>query len=352
MAVAVTTFVALVGISDSFKKSAMAVYDAVGTDLVVVRAGGQERLNSALEHKLAGKLAQLPGVSEVAATLTDVISLEEYDVYAAGIQGFEPGSPLFGKLGIYEGHSLESGDQGKVLLGSILAANLGMSVGDEIVIYEDETFQVAGLYKSYNVLLDGVMVMLLEDLQRLMDRPGQVTGFGLTVDDPTNLAAIERTKQAVVDLDKSLKVMSVKDHVETLTQFQITQAMAWITAAIAVVIGAISVLNTMFVSVLDRRHEIGILRAIGWRRGRVVRMVLWESVAMSVGAAMAGSLVAVGLVRFLTRVSLVNGVIDGNVSWYIIAEGFLLAMVVGLVGAAYPAYRSACLRPTEALRHE
>ena len=130
------------------------------------------------------------------------------------------------------------------------------------------------------------------------------------------------------------------------------QAMAWMTALIALIIGAVGVLNTMIMSVFERTREIGILRAIGWRKSRVVRLILYESLLLSVVGAVVGIGSAVLLTHALTWWPLVNGIIRGDVAPIVMIQGFFIALAVGLLGGAYPAYRGAYLLPTEALRHE
>jgi putative ABC transport system permease protein len=126
--------------------------------------------------------------------------------------------------------------------------------------------------------------------------------------------------------------------------------MAWIVSAIAVFIGSIGVLNTMVMSVIERTREIGTLRAIGWKRHRVMRMILWESVILSVGGAILGVILAVLLMRALSNLSWTSGLIAGSTSPGVIFQGVAIAILVGVLGAIYPAYRAAGLSPMEALR--
>ena len=71
--------------------------------------------------------------------------------------------------------------------------------------------------------------------------------------------------------------------------------MSWITSAIAIIIGAVGMLNTMIMSVSERTREIGILRAIGWRKRRIVRMILVESVLLSLSGGLIGTIGGVGV---------------------------------------------------------
>jgi putative ABC transport system permease protein len=81
-------------------------------------------------------------------------------------------------------------------------------------------------------------------------------------------------------------------------------------------------------------------------------MILSESLLFSLIGAAIGTVGAVGLTKLLSSLPVASGVIEGTVPWRVIVEGWGLAMLVGLAGAAYPAYRSARLLPTAALRHD
>jgi putative ABC transport system permease protein len=135
-------------------------------------------------------------------------------------------------------------------------------------------------------------------------------------------------------------------------QFRAAEGMAWLTSAVALIVGAIGMLNTMAMSVFERTGELGLLRAVGWRKRRVIRMILAEAEVLSVSAAVLGTLAARLLTRFLANVGPTRGLIEGRFDPDVIARGFLVAVLLGLVGALYPALRAASLAPTEALRNQ
>jgi putative ABC transport system permease protein len=185
-----------------------------------------------------------------------------------------------------------------------------------------------------------------------MDRPGQVTGFSIVLQRADKAAPTDQVRTAIENLAKGLSAMPVAEHVNSLAEIRAARVMAWVTSAIALMVGATGVLNTMFMSVHERTSEIGILRAIGWRKWRVLWMVLAESLILSQMGAIAGSLIAIGLVKLLTRLPLTNGVIDGHVPFVVVAEGFLIALMVGLIGGLGAAWIAARMLPTAALRHD
>ena len=122
--------------------------------------------------------------------------------------------------------------------------------------------------------------------------------------------------------------------------------------ALGLLIGVIGMLNTMVMSVVERTQEIGILRAVGWPPGRVVRMILGESLLLGLAAAAVGTAGAVAVSYALTQFPQVNGFVEGGIAPTVVAEGLGITLAIGLLGGLYPAVRAARLLPTEAIRHD
>ncbi len=352
MAIAVGAVVSLVGISQGFQKSFLSIYSKRQVDLIVQRAGAKQRLLSELNTSLGDKIAAIPGVNQVNAGLIDMTSSPDLET-AMGIlvQGWPADCALFNHLEMLQGSRLVAGDDHKIMLGRILAQNLGKKVGDTLTLY-DEKFVVKGVYEAYSVYENGGALMLLEDLQKPMGREGKVSGFTVVLDHPKDEREIERVRREIEALEKNLAATPTKEFVSSTTELQIAEAMAWITSAVALIIGAVGILNTMIMSVFERTREIGILRAIGWGRGRIIRMILLESVLLSFSGGVVGTIIAIAMTQGLSRMPAVAGMIDNNIPPSVIGQGFVIAVLVGLIGAAYPAYRGAQLLPTEAIRHE
>lgn len=120
---------------------------------------------------------------------------------------------------------------------------------------------------------------------------------------------------------------------------------------IALVVGVLGVLNTMMMSVSERTREIGMLRALGWSKTRVVMTILTEGVLLSVlGGALGLVLGVLGTEALISAFEDAFLVSDYEVSTFV--KGAVVALVVGVLAALYPALRAASLRPVEALRYE
>jgi putative ABC transport system permease protein len=352
LAIAVAALVALVGVATGFERSFLDYYTRRGVDFVVQRAGsGTEALNGGLPQELGERIEKIAGVKQVVGRLVDAISFRNNGIFGVILNGWLIDSPLFDHITMLSGRRLVRGEKHAALVGRVLAANLGKQVGDEIELYE-QPFQVIGIYESPTVFENGGVVMSLEELQGLMNRPGEVTGFAVIVDHPESESQLKRIQERIEGLQPNLKVSRPADFVHNLKQIQLSRAVAWMSSAIALIIGAIGMFNTMIMSVFERVNEIGLLRAIGWRRRRIVRMIIGEAILLSLGGAILGSVVGVVLVKVLSHMPSVAGLVEGKVAVSVIGQAFFVALTVGVVGALYPAIWSALQHPTAALRRK
>ena len=362
LAVAVGSMIALPGISHNIDAAVLKSLDARGVDLVVTSAGKTDQLTSELDESLADRAGDIPGVTGVSAALVELIELtrDSGSSIPVMLHGWAPDNFVFDDLKILRGRKLEAGDRGKVMLGAKLATeNLEKTVGDTVTLL-GEPFEVVGVFESAFVHEDGSVAMTLKEAQRLAGRPGKVTGFSVRIekspgDRDGSIEAVRRQILALTD-DKGrparISAKPAPEYVASVSHLKMVRAMAWLVSAIGMLIGVISMLNTMIMSVLERTQEIGILRAIGWPRSRVFRMILTEAVLISVAAAVLGAIGATAATYLLTLSPKVNGFIEGGIAWSVILEGTGLSVLIALVGGAYPAIRAARLLPTEALRHE
>jgi len=209
---------------------------------------------------------------------------------------------------------------------------------------------VVGVYDADNLWEDSGAYAPLATVQEIARKPGVVTMVYVKVrdgvDPDTVAAGIEDEFAALTT------VSSVSEYSEIDQGMEIIDAVNLAISALAVGIGAIGVTNTMIMSVFERTREIGILRAVGWRGSRILRMVVGESLLLCLVAAMFGSLSGVLASRAVILIPAVRSLIEPQYTIDIFVRALVVAVIVALAGAAYPAVRALRLTPMDALRHE
>jgi putative ABC transport system permease protein len=350
LSVAIAAVIVLVGISWNFQRSFLAIYQAKGIDIVVVHAGSSNQLASSLDVRLADRLRQIDGVADVAPTLVDTVAFEDKGLASVLVDGWEPGSLLFRGIRILSGRSLEKGDDRAALLGRVLALNLDKKVGDKLDV-SGESFRVVGIFESDSLFENGAMIVPIRTLQKMMGREGQATGLVIAAKS-SDRAAIDALRRRIEAEVPGVAATPARDYVAADTQIRLAKAMSWTTAVVAMILGAVGMLNTMLMSIFERTREIGILRAVGWRRGRVLALVLGEALIIALaGTVLGGVLAAVGL-RALMLSPTARGFIEPNIPPEVLGISLIMGVGLSLLGGLYPAARAAALDPTEALRYE
>lgn len=234
-----------------------------------------------------------------------------------------------------------------LVAGSAAAQRFGLSLGGPVEI-NGETFTLTGILQQTGSQDDELLIAALPTAQRLLGKPGQVSLVevaALCADCP-----IEDLVSQISEVLPDVKVAAIQQVVRTrmhaLEQFR---AFSLGVAAVVVLIGALVVFVTMMGAVNERTREIGIFRALGFRRGHVIRLILMEASWVSLLAGVLGYVGGMGATRlilpFLTEE-------HPHLVWNpLLAVGaILLALVVGMAASYYPALHASRLDPTEALR--
>jgi putative ABC transport system permease protein len=358
LAVAVTATTTLWNIAWGYADSAKEFYSDRGVDIVVVRAGVANRLTSSLRSELADRLAAVPGVDDVDGSLTEMVSVGNAILIGIPMRGLMPGGFTLEKLPIDQGRSLKPHDHGVVMIGNALAATLGKQPGDTLDV-EGKPFQVVGIIRAGNPFDANCIIAAVDDVQRLMGRPGTISEFQVraakSVRDDAALQQVCRAIEALQDDQGQpfgLKAQPTHQFVSNATEAKLGGASAWAITAIVVVLSFASILNTMLMSVIERTKELGILRAVGWRRNRVLRMILGESAAISIAGAIVGSILSWALILILSAWPRTTLLVPATISTAALIPGIAVAIIAGIAGAFYPALRAASVPPIESLRYE
>ena len=248
---------------------------------------------------------------------------------------------------ISNGTTYNTGNE--VIIGKTAAQSLNKTIGDTISI-SNQTFKIVGTYETGNFMDDRGVVMSLAKLQNLTGDTGEVSLILVKAADGTSTTDLANTIEQ--KYSNELSTSTSLSGMNRMNQgLDVISSGSWAVSLLAVLVGGIVVVVTMMKAVSERTREIGVLRAIGWTKQRIMIMVLGESLVLSVIAIVIGLVIGIGLVELIATTNIMRG-IEPAFSAFLLLKGVGVALLLGLVGGIYPAYRASKLAPTEALRYE
>lgn len=341
--IAIMAMVSLGGLADGLAEEMTAVAAQGGAQLVGIEADASIDL-STIDMGVVRSIAGLPGVQDAEGFLTGYTVLGDLPFFV--IFGYHPRGRGIRDFRVVEGEPLSTNRQ--IVIGRVAADNLDKRVGQTLRIF-NTAFRIVGIYETGVPFEDGGGVVSLRDAQTLFGQPHKVSFLGVWLQDSDQADAVEREIEARYP---EVAISRASEFAEDVTDLQFTRSSTWAIAFLALLVGGAGMTNTMVMSVFERTREIGVLRALGWRNGRVLGMVLHESLTLSMLGGAAGLVAGVAAIGLLNRAPVVAGVVKAHFSIGLLVQAVVTALVLGALGGIYPAWRASRMRPVEALRYE
>jgi len=346
---AVGAFVALVGFSRGFEQQWSRIYSSSGTDIAVIKG---TFLSSSLDESAAAKLRDLPFVEQAGPTIFNLMDLTP--AVNALVYGWKADTYQIGSLRILAGRRFHDG-QPEIMLGDLLAQDLNKKPGDVLEI-QGTPFTVTGIYHGASTLEADAVIMPLDQLQQLTGMQGKVSTIDVRLRPvPSGETPEHYLKRAQAGIEAALPGVRAIPAAQRAAgnQFvKLAQASAWGSSVIALIIGILGIANTMAMSVFERTQEIGILRAMGWRRWQVLILIELEAAVLGLAGGLLGVAIGWGGLHLLAALPQTASIVSPNFPLSLLPEALGIAVLAGLTAGFLPAWRGAQLSPVEALRHD
>ena len=362
IAIGIGAMVAVVGVSASAQANLIAEIDALGTNLLTVTPGqtflGTNEVLPATSVPMIGHMQDV--LSDAAVYLVSSASVYRNPLVppaqtgGIGVDAAGEDLPQVMSAAMTSGHFLGpiSDRFPEAVLGAQAASVLQIGhVGGHVMIYLGNTwFTVVGIMSSatLDTSLDSDVFISLPVAERVFavqPNPSEiyVRANQNQVPQVSNLLAATADPQQ----SDGVQVSRPSDALEAraAAKGQFTALLAGL-GAVALLVGAIGIANIMVISVLERRGEIGLRRALGATRGHISTQFLTESALLAVLGGIAGLIIGAGATAIYAQAKHEPFVVPPYALITAPAAGLLIGAIAGL----YPAMKAARLSPTEALR--
>ncbi|MFJ5934232.1 ABC transporter permease [Streptomyces sp. NPDC093071] len=358
IALGIATVVAVVGLSESSRADLMARLDRLGTNLLTAEAGKDATGNRVrLPRNAVAMVERIGPVRHATATADVDARVRRSDMVpeerTAGVTTQAARTDLLTALGgeVDRGVWLDRARERLpvTVLGAVAADHLGVTRPGETIMMNDTRVVVVGILEPIELVptLDRVALIGFPAAERHFGFDGHPT----TVFERSTDASVEDVRavlartlrpgdEAGVTVSRPSDTLAARAAVdEGLTALMLGLG------AVALLVGGVGVANTMVVSVLERRREIGLRRALGATRSAIRLQFLTESLLLSalggVTGAVLGAAATYGFARFQRWTPVVP-------PWSL-AGGLAATLLIGAAAGLYPAIRASRLHPTEAL---
>ena len=263
-----------------------------------------------------------------------------------------------------EGRYVSSGEENNVNIGYETANDVfdrEIKIGDSILI-EDQKFEVVGIYKkSGNPMHDSKVSMSMDTARKMFNMKDEVSSIFVTVKEGFDVTDVSERIKKELRKHRGLKEGSEDFSVATAEQMVgmlkdlllVVQFVLIGIAAISLIVGGIGIMTTMYTSVVERTHEIGIMKAIGAKNSDIGMLFLIESGLLGTAGGIIGIILGISISLIVELGAKAAGVdmLKAYVSIPLILGALAFSFLVGTISGFLPAMRASRMKPVDALRH-
>ena len=377
--IGIAAVVSLIMLGNGLRVAASAQFGVSSTQVISVQAGGLNAFGppgsgvvNPLQREDAEAIERLPGVEFAVPRNIETVKAEFNDFQIIGnsisLPAGEEREFVYEilELEMEEGDLMAKREQGKVLLGNDFSLidksgfERAVESGDKLEI-NNKTFRVKGIFKKKGSFIFDSMILIDDDeLNDLIGYGDDVDVIGVKVKDRDSIEVVKedieelmRDRRDVKRGEEDFEVSTPQAALETIDQVLLgVQIFVVLIALISIAVGSIGIVNTMTTSVLERRNEIGIMKAIGAKNSDIFLQFFFEAGLLGLIGGIIGIIFGLGL--GLLGMNAINNFIGSTtkpqIDFFLIFFSLLGSFLVGSISGVLPAMKAARQNPVEALR--
>lgn len=337
-------YLLLVGATEHLADQFTAMKRLFGAEVVVQRARATSPFSSSLTPQEVEEVASLPEVraaSRLAFGKTEVVGDHFFLLF-----GLEPDPALAATLRDLEGR-LPLGGGEEAAVGELAAGRLGLGLGSTLEV-RGRTLRVVGVYRCGHSLLDHGAILPLDLVQRLFNLADRVNVVLLQV---AQGRRAEEVVQTIQQRYSGVEASPTESWISMYGEYKLIQSYVRLVGLIALLIALLAVSSVTQVSLVSRLGELAMLRAVGWSRARVGRLVFLDALAVAVLGGLAAAPLGEGILLLAEPLNRETaGFVAGHVNLALLPETLLLTLLAGVLGAVPPVLRVWRAAPARVLR--
>jgi putative ABC transport system permease protein len=341
-ALGIATIVALLAVTGGAERSAGQLVDLGASDLGLFQKAAADPTTSVLSTRLIPELERTPGIASGTPLLLLVGDLAKAP--GSVVFGAEPSSFLTDRLVFSAGQMFSSRRQ--IVVGDQLARQLHLRLGSELKLGHHR-LDVVGIYHIGIAFQDDGAFISLPLAQAITSKPGEATTIAIKLDATTTPAVARKT--IARRFPGVLIIADGQEATRAGVNGLLVSKAALVIAILALVIGGIGVMNTMLMSVIERRSEFALLSAVGWSAPQVAGRVLVEGVVTTILGVGLGLLLGAVGAPLLVKVVGAQAFVSPDITPWDLGRALLVGVLIGVLGGLYPAWRAAHVSPAQVL---
>ena len=364
IAASIAVLFSIISFNRGFERGLSEELERTGIHFMVVPAGCPHKVASLVLHgsvipqfidiKVIEDIKKVGGIELISPMLTSQLPNHKkerldlvYGMEMSHITRLKPNWQIEG--------SIPARDE-EIIIGYEIAAHDNIKIGDTInylIDYSNHSFKVSGILQRTGGQDDAFVYMPIKAMQAIINRPEGVTTIGVRVSDPTRLSQITDKLYGYIP---GIQIVTMSEVISSISALASSaKVLSLSMAVIAILISAVGVMNSILMSIFERTHEIGMMRAIGASKTDIFRIIIKETTLLTISGGIIGVILAMltaGIIEGFVRGFMPYVPSGKMISFEPLLAGLcvIFSFVIGIFAGLFPAWKASKISPVEAIK--